>query len=230
MAVAGIAAAAALSLAGAARANPVDATIITPHVDMGGGFMGFALSSHGGPVNPGVLVGFNPQPDPPGDTVGFNPQPDPPGDGTSVLDLAIPGNPIIVNRSTGAWYGFLFEIAGMGDGSVRHFVDAPNADGFTGFSSIIGGHEVDVAFHFSPGGDPASWVGFNPQPEPPGDFVGQGIFYAPDPWASFTMDIDGQRLSFSPGAPEPGAWALMLLGVGGLGAALRTQRRRLAVA
>lgn len=27
---------------------------------------GFALTSRGGVVNPGVLVGFNPQPDPPG--------------------------------------------------------------------------------------------------------------------------------------------------------------------
>jgi MYXO-CTERM domain-containing protein len=31
-------------------------------------------------------------------------------------------------------------------------------------------------------------------------------------------------------APEPGAWALMLLGLGGVGAALRTRRRKLALA
>jgi hypothetical protein len=30
------------------------------------------------------------------------------------------------------------------------------------------------------------------------------------------------------GAPEPGAWALMLAGFGGMGAALRASRRKLA--
>ncbi len=34
----------------------------------------------------------------------------------------------------------------------------------------------------------------------------------------------------APGVPEPAAWALMLIGFGGLGAALRAQRRRVALA
>ena len=38
------------------------------------------------------------------------------------------------------------------------------------------------------------------------------------------------NVSLTGGVPEPAAWALMLVGFGGLGAALRHRRRRLAVA
>lgn len=43
-----------------------------------------AATGNTGPVSPGTIRGFNPQPEPPGDTAGtirgFNPQPEPPGD------------------------------------------------------------------------------------------------------------------------------------------------------
>lgn len=42
--------------------------------------------------------------------------------------------------------------------------------------------------------------------------------------------FDGGSASAASGAPEPAAWSLMLLGFGGLGAALRAARRRTAVA
>jgi hypothetical protein len=44
--------------------------------------------------------------------------------------------------------------------------------------------------------------------------------------SSNAFEFDG--LAGSVGIPEPGTWALMILGFGGAGAALRTQRRRLA--
>jgi hypothetical protein len=53
-------------------------------------------SSSGHVINPGSLVGFNPQPEPPnpGDIVGFNPQPEPPEPGASVgfqFNMEAPG-------------------------------------------------------------------------------------------------------------------------------------------
>ena len=77
--------------------------------------------------------------------------------------------------------------------------------------------------------DPGSWVGFNPQPDPPGDVLGGAFSFTErgDPDMGLRISIDGQALDFAmkPGVPEPSAWALMLAGFGGIGAMLRTRRR-----
>ena len=44
---------------------------------------------------------------------------------------------------------------------------------------------------------------------------------------SFTA-IDDLKISTAPGVPEPATWAMMLVGFGGLGAAMRRSRRRVA--
>jgi hypothetical protein len=76
--------------------------------------------------------------------------------------------------------------------------------------------------------DPASWSSFNPQPDPPGDFLGGAFSFqgAADPIMTLSIDIDDTPLSFTlaPGTPEPAGWAMMLLGFGGLGAMLRARR------
>ena len=206
--------------ANAARAN----TDFAPNFTFGDGAQGFALVSHGGPINPGVLVGFNPQPDPPG----F-------GDDGALIALLNPADPMLVSPSLGGAFSFRMIIQGLGDGSVIPLPDAPGDGHHTGFRGLFGDHIVDVNFDFGPDSVAAfSWGAFNPQPEPPGDVLaGQFQFQTlADPFMSFDMSIDGQTLTFSlaPDAvPEPATWGLMILGLGGMGAALRSRRRPLAV-
>lgn len=229
--------AAAVVLAGAAQAG--DGSVRPSNFRFGDGSKGFALSSQGGPINPGILVGFNPQPDPPGD-VGF-----------ALIDLTDPFHPSVhaplIEGANGYRFQF-FHNLDLGDGSVTP-IDAPNAEGFTGFRQVFNDHIIDVAFHFGPGQvDRASWVGFNPQPDPPG-FGGFGEDFnflvpsvhgvtaldrggadtRPNAVVTFSVAVDGDLLSFS-ATPEPATWAMMILGFGGTGILLRRRRRDLATA
>ena len=215
-------AAASLFSAGAATASGADTLHqFAPNFTFGDGAKGFKLTSHGGPINPGVLVGFNPQPDPPGI-----------GDDGLLIALLNPSDPMLISPSTGGAFSFRLAIQNAGDGSVIPLPDAPNSDGFTSFRFLSGEHNIFVTLQFGPNQvDRASWVGFNPQPEPPGDVLaGQFNFNSmQDPFMGFQISIDGQALSFaldnSGGVPEPATWGLMLLGFGGMGAALRARRR-----
>jgi hypothetical protein len=217
--LAAAAAAAGLSLlaAGGAGASQTGPQSYAPNYTFPNGFMGFALESHGGPINPGVIVGFNPQPDPPG----FG------GDDGALIALLNPADPQLFNPSTGG--AFSFELAlDLGDGSVIPLPDAPGDGQHTSYRGVIDGHNVDIALTFGPGDvNPGTWASFNPQPDPPGDVLaGQFQFFGrEDPIMSFTVSIDGDPLSFTlaPGVPEPQTWALMLLGFGGAGGALRAR-------
>ena len=208
--IAGAALAAALALAAAGAAQAA-----SPNYTFPGGSPGFALVSHGGVVNPGVLVGFNPQPEPP-------------GKGLTVLDLTNPFAPQLDNPATDPGFSFLFALTGLGDAMIPLPV-APNTDGRTRFRQEIGGHLLDVSLVFGPGPvDPSSWVAFNPQPDPPGDVWGASFLFLgrEDPFAGFTVSIDGTPLSFTlaDGVPEPAGWALMIAGFGLVGATLRARR------
>ena len=201
---------AAVALATAAGA----AEAASPNYSFPSGLPGFALVSHGGVINPGVLVGFNPQPEPPGDVT---------------ISLLNPFAPEITNPALGGGFGFLFDITGLGDAMIP-LPSAPNSDGRTRFRQEIGGHLVEVSLFFGPGPiDPGSWVGFNPQPDPPGDVLGAQFQFVgkADPFAGFSMKLDGQPLSFTlaDGVPEPASWALMIAGFGLVGATLRARRR-----
>jgi hypothetical protein len=212
-----------LAAAGAASAAQTNTTF-APNYMFANGYMGFSLESHGGPINPGVLVGFNPQPDPPGD-----------GDNGALIALLNPSDPELFNPSTGGAFTFTLALEGLGDGSVIPLPDAPGDGHHTSYRGVIDGHSVDIMLDFGPGSVlPGSWASFNPQPEPPGDVMGGAFNFAPgvDPIMTFAISIDGDPLSFTvaPGVPEPQAWALMLLGFGGAGAALRARRRQRAVA
>lgn len=222
--VIGAAAAAAAGLmlwAGAANASGVDnLPIFAPNYTFGDGAKGFALTTFGGPINPGVIVGFNPQPDPPGD-----------GDAGALIALLNRANPVLSSPSTGGSFTFLIGLLMPGDGSVIPLPDAPGADGRTGERFTLGDHLFDIGLSFGPGPvDPGSWVGFNPQPDPPGDFIGGAFSFggAADPFMGFNISVDGQALDFAlaPGVPEPASWGLMLLGFGAAGSILRARRRR----
>jgi hypothetical protein len=205
--------------ANATKANPME---FAPNYTFGDGAKGFKLTtSSDGPINPGVVVGFNPQPDPPGK-----------GDDGALIALLNRQFPVVFSPALGGSFSFLIGLLMPGDGSVMplQLPAPPNADGTTGRYTIEG-HSVLIGLLFSgPSSiDPGSWVGFNPQPEPPGDVLGGAFsFTLPgDPYMGFQISIDGHALSFAlaGGVPEPGSWGLMMVGFGGLGAMLRAQRR-----
>jgi hypothetical protein len=160
-----------------------------------------SLHTSGGVVNPGVIVGFNPQPDPPG---------------FPTLDLTNPFEPKLVQPDGPATFDFVMSINGL-IGLLLPAVQKPNADGVTEFSIDWGDHKFDVALIFSGPGAIRDWASFNPQPEPPGVWFADAITFAGkgDPSVSFSMFEDGTRLSFS--APEPSTWAMMGLGFAALG-------------
>lgn len=210
-----------MASAGTASASGADnLPMFSPNYTFNDGAKGFKLITSGGPINPGVIVGFNPQPDPPGD-----------GDHGALIALLNPADPQLISPSLGGSFTFLIGLLMPGDGSVIPLPDAPNGGGSTGERFVLGDHTFSVGLTFGPGPvDPGSWVGFNPQPEPPGDFLGGAFSFAghADPFMGFNISIDGSQLDFAlapGGVPEPATWGLMLLGFGGLGAMLRSQRR-----
>ena len=223
-------AAAAVAGFGLAAAGSADAALNAykpPNYTFPSGFAGFKLKTSGGPINPGVLVGFNPQPEPPGDA-GFD-QHNPPGFRTGI-SLLNPNVAFLNNPTDGGAFDFLIALLDLDDGALLPAVRPPNADGFTGFRTDIKGHDISVSLQF--GGSEItsfSWGAFNPQPDPPGDWGAGAIGFAHDPFMAFRMSVDGNPLSFSM-TPEPGTWGLMLTGFFGLGLALRARRRSAAAA
>jgi PEP-CTERM motif len=209
-----------LAAAGAAKASDTNPELFAPNYTFPDGALGFELVSSGGPINPGVIVGFNPQPDPPGD-----------GDDGALIGLLRPADPELISPSLGGAFTFTLALQDLGDGSVIPLPSAPNSDGFTSLRDEIDGHTISITLQFGPDQvNPDTWGGFNPQPIPPGDVLDGSFQFASnvDPFMSFQIDVDGSPLSFSlaPGVPEPQAWALMLLGFGGAGAVLRSRRRQ----
>src|SRR5450432_3446337 len=104
-----------LFVAGAAKAG--DGSVFPPNFTFGDGSKGFKLVSHGGAIDPGVVVGFNP-----------------PGDGSDGLLIALlnPADPQLISTSTGGSFNFLIGLllpaVTPGDGSVIPLPAAPNSD------------------------------------------------------------------------------------------------------
>jgi hypothetical protein len=214
-----------LFAAGAAQAG--DGSVFPPNYTFGDGSKGWKLASHGGVINPDVLVAFNPQS---------------PGDGTDGLLIALlnPADPQLISTSTGGSFNFLIGLllpaVQDGDGSVIPLPDAPNPDGFTGFRRMASGHDISVGLQFGPGQvDANTWAGRDPPGGlPDGHFLTGGFQFdqRTDPWMFFNISVDGTPLTFSldNGVPEPAEWGLMIAGFGGVGAVLRSRRRAAALA
>jgi len=137
---------------------------------------GFALMSSGGITNPGVLVGFNPQPEPPAQI--------------TELSFDYPPDPILIlrdqqNPAAGRLMFDLFLAVGV-PGVSMSFTEAMIDPATPALSTVMtsarstAGDEV-LRFYFdlssSSGGllAPGTLVGFNPQPEPPAGY-GSGVF------------------------------------------------------
>lgn len=173
-----------------------------------------------GPVDPGVLVGFNPQPDPPGDHAS--------------LDVTNAEAPSIDSPGFSA-YTILFGIHGPGGDPFSFQVPAggPNSDGVFSFYALGDGSVFRVGFDIS--GFAGGWEGFNPQPDPPGDFGDSfvGFTFAGDAALRWTMQegtLDGDTFTPTGGlesfalVPEPATLALLGLGITGIAFAHRRRR------
>jgi hypothetical protein len=222
LAAAILAAGVAVAVAGAAQASQVNAGPFAPNYTFPDGSAGFELVGQGaGPINPILLVGFNPQPDPPGV---------PP----TTVDLSNPTAPRLFNPSLTQDFALEFDLQGLGDGTIPT-PPAPNSDGITRIEQVLGNNIIDITLQVGPGPQDGSWQGFNPQPIPPGDVMGVDMTFPAglDPFASFSVTINGDAVSFSMapgGVPEPESWALMILGFAGAGGLLRARRRIAALA
>jgi hypothetical protein len=192
----------------------------------------FALQSRGAGLDPAVLVGFDPQPEPPADA-------------RAALDLSDRTAPLLILREQtnppGGLQLFDFFLAvDLGqtitiipcilpsDVSPRLELEV-RADSVTG--PIL--FAVFADFSTSSGGlvDRESVVGFDPQPDPPGEFGASfGVTLAfdrlSDVQVRFSMaPPDGAPLAFTQ-VPEPSAVALLGLGVATCAASRRRSVRR----
>lgn len=199
----------------------------------------FTLNGSGsGVVNPIVMVGFNPQPEPPGvfDTELVS------------LDLANPMMPTISVPTLGIQrFGILFSTFIVDDNNIPvplqiNASGVPDINGHFGFNvmGLAGGSFFDVFFDISmdSGGvfDPASWVGFNPQPEPPGfpigsasigfDFRFTNLLAAEANLSMSIVDANGNAMSLTNVVPEPSSILLLGSGLIGLAGVLMKRRRR----
>jgi hypothetical protein len=113
--------------------------------------------------------------------------------------------------------------------SLPHFSAADFSGAFAADNEVtnisLNGHSLGGGVGFS------SWTGFSASTA---DFVtgANTLTFTVKNWAQNGGNPTGLRVEFRDShvaaVPEPAAWALMILGFGGVGATLRTQRRRVA--
>jgi hypothetical protein len=177
------------------------------------GVTAFQLYTQGGDRNPGVLVEFNPQPDPPVAQPYY-------------LDLSNLTRPLITSECDGSVsvlcdgsvFRFEFALTGLGHdhGLLLPAVTPPSTDGLTRVEFTADGSVFVLALAFTGPGGVVSWAAFNPQPDPPGDFYAYDVGFQGDATVSFQLTENGAQLSFGV-VPEPSTWALMGLGFATLG-------------
>ncbi len=203
---------AAPSIAGAAE--------LLPAFTFPDGSAGFEFRTSGGITNPGVLVGFNPQPDPPGVP-------------TVTADLRDPTSPVFDQTSQATTY--LVTVSLLLPGTPSLLLPADVILGRDGVARVTCDGSVTQAcdgsvFQFSlafPADDVTSWSSVNPQPDPPGLYFRYLATFSGEPTFSLSIMDGGNPLTFSP-VPEPATWGLMAVGFVSLGAF--AMRRRAAEA
>jgi hypothetical protein len=194
-------------------------TGFAPNYTFPDGIHGFALEGYlpavqNVLVNPGVLVGFNPQPDPPGAPL-------------TELFLGNAMHPELLNLAPLSGFRFIMSLV-LPSGSCDSSIPMPNSDGMTGFhcTEMAGGEtaNVDVALQFSGPGGVVDWVSFNPQPDPPGDVNSYDLTFAGvDAAVAFSVSVNGQPVDFRL-VPEPSTLGLLGVGLIGLGSFHRWRR------
>ena len=186
----------------------------------------YRLLGTNGVINPDVLVGFNPQPDPPG------------SDPSSIADLFFV-NPTtarftLTGQSNPQKFQFFFALNLAGSELVVNAPEIPlsNFESLTfGVDAVVPGAgsthicDVDLGFTTSSAGlvDFASLVGFNPQPDPPLGYAGGALLFEftslSDAIVTFRLlDASGDALQLRQ-VSEPGTMALIGLGLFGFGLA-----------
>lgn len=157
--------------------------------------------------------------------LGFNPQPDPPTGDFPLVDVSPDGMMVSLSRNTngtsnfrilfGITDGVFFEINAAGEPDVGQF----QFDVMDGGSGAL---MFDVLFDISTdsGGVPEefSWVGFNPQPDPPGlalggDTIGFDFEFTSLSLATLEVriqDSEGTMMTFTK-VPEPSSVTLAAL-------------------
>jgi hypothetical protein len=205
-----------LAIAAIVAPTVAHAALLLPAYTFPDGSAGFEFLTSGGPINPGVLVGFNPQPDPPGSpatTADLRDPTSPVFDQTTeaaaylvTVSLLLPGTPSLLLPAVQEADG---SVTATCDGSVSKFCDG----------SVF---KLSLAFR-----DITSWSlpsdteGFNPS----GVYFQYLVTFGGEPTFSLSITDGGNPLAFSP-VPEPATWGLMVVGFVSLGALTMLRRAK----
>ena len=207
-----------LAMAAIVAPTIAHAATLLPAFTFPDGSAGFEFRTSGGITNPGVLVGFNPQPDPPGFP-------------TTTADLRDPTSPVFDQTTRATAY--LVTVSLLLPGTPSLLLPADVVLGEDGVARVICDGSVTKAcdgsvFQISlafPADDVTSWSSFNPQPDPPGIYFRYLATFSGEPTFALSVTEGGNPLSFSP-VPEPATWGLMAVGFASLGAFAMRRRAK----